>query len=249
MKRMISVGLLCMGILAGGRAAAATYDLSGEWTMNFTAVSHTGPCPAGVDFTGAVIIEQTGDNFVFTITSGTECNPAFTCIFTGTVSDADYHGSNSGDVPTDGHVENTMDFTASSEIAAAGSSSSIYTAGTTECTWQSTLTLSREAVPDGDDEDGGGETVTEPVAEGGPDAAVDPAGDAAVDPAGDAAADGGADVWLDGSGDGVTDPSGDQGEGSTEEGCGCSMVSDRSLHGGALLLLLFLLVMIGARRR
>jgi hypothetical protein len=206
MKRSAAWCILVF-LLMGGSVRAATYDLSGDWDMVFTAQSHTGPCPAGVDFTGTVTIEQTGDNFTLTITSGTECIPAFTCVFEGTVADNVYSGMNSGDVPDGGTVENTMEFTADSESHAEGTGTSTFQQDTMVCTWESSFVLSREV---SDDEGAPEPTVNE-------EDTLEPVPDGISDPVPDATSDPVPDTTSDPAPDGP-DNGGDDG------GCGCSII-------------------------
>lgn len=228
MKRKAALCFVML-FMMGWPARAATYDLSGDWALDYTALSHTGPCPAGVSFTGTATIAQTGDAFTLTITSGTECIPAFTCVFEGTVADAVYTGSNSGDVPDGGTVENTMVFTADSESHAAGTGGSTFTLDDMTCTWESSFVLSRE-VPGEEgapEPTGSEEEALEPV----PDGVSDPVPEVTPEPT----PDGAADTVSDGPGD-------DGGEG----GCGCALAG-RSRPAGAWALLLLLAAALALR--
>jgi len=209
---------------AAGLAGAATYDLSGTWDLAYTAESHTGPCPAGVSFDGAATIEQTGDAFTMTITSGMACDPAFTCVFEGTVADTVYTGSNSGAVPEGGTVTNDVEFTASSAAHAEGTSGSVYSYEAMDCTWEATIILSREA----------------PAEEGGPDPSAEEEG------APEAIPEGGDTIAPDGTTDAAPDGTGDGGGGS-----GCFLAAGSRIKNGpaVLLLLLAALALLPRRRR
>jgi MYXO-CTERM domain-containing protein len=239
MKRTAAICFF-MACVAAGPARAATYDLSGDWDLAFTAVSHTGPCPAGVNFTGTVTIEQTGDDFTYSITSGTPCDPAFTCVFAGTVADDVYTGSNSGDVPEGGTVTNTMTFTADSAAHAEGSSTSTWQEAEVVCTWESTFVLSREmpgeeGAPEPAAEEEGLEPVPDGISDPVPDGTSDPLPDVSPDTAPDAAADTATDGPDDGGEDG---------------GCGCVAAAvDPAPAGWALVLLLAGALVLRPRKR
>ena len=235
---------LCSFIVfaVGGLAGAATYDLSGTWDLAYTAESHTGPCPAGVSFDGAAAIEQTGDTFTMTITSGMACDPAFTCVFDGTIVDTAYTGSNSGAVPEGGTVANDVEFTASSAAHAEGTSGSVYSYEGVDCTWEATIVLSREAPAD----EGGPEPSAEE--EGPPEPAADADGSEPVPEGGDPAVP---DGTTDAPHDVTTDPGSDgTGDGDDDGGCGCFLAAgSRTPNGPAAFLLLAAALALLPRRR
>jgi hypothetical protein len=235
---------LCSFIVfaAAGLAGAATYDLSGTWDLAYTATAHTGPCPAGVTFDGAATIEQTGDTFTMTVTSGMACEPAFTCVFEGTIVDTVYTGSNSGEVPGGGTASNDVEFTASSAAHAEGTSGSVYSYEGTDCTWDATIVLSREVPAD----EGGLEPSAEE--EEGPEPVADAEGGEPVPEGGDPVVP---DGTTDAPHDVTTDP-GSDGTGDGDDGgdCGCFLAGgNRTQNGPAALFLLAVALMLLPRRR
>ncbi|MBW1808927.1 MAG: hypothetical protein JRJ87_12105 [Deltaproteobacteria bacterium] len=128
MKRRLVVCVVLVSVLVlGGSALGATYELSGTW--NFSNFNHsvTGGCPNGSDATGSLVINQTGDSFTLEFISGMTCSPPSMCLFSGTVSGAEYTGSNTAVVDNEGGVAtNTFVLTASSAIEAAGHTVSTY---------------------------------------------------------------------------------------------------------------------------
>ena len=133
---------------------AATYDLSGTWQCTFSGAWANGDmgCGVGPNPSSTCTIEQHGDSFSLVL-SPAVCDPAFVCIFDGTVTGATYEGSNSGPVDGGGTVWNTLIFEASSMTDASGyGTSSIIIPdddfGPWVCNWGfNSVVLSRGSVP------------------------------------------------------------------------------------------------------
>ncbi len=151
--------------LAPLNATFGTSDMDLRWdfnfhsTWNFSNFNHsvTGGCPNGSDATGSLVINQTGDSFTLEFTNGMTCSPASMCLFSGTVSGAEYTGSNTAVVDNEGGVAtNTFIFTASSASEAAGHTVSTYVHPQMSCEWNFDVTLTKAGgVPDGGQTDGG----------------------------------------------------------------------------------------------
>lgn len=134
------------------QADAATFDLSGLWSYSITDNWVNGICEQGQDTSGTLAIAQTGDSFELTMNDGVVCDPAWTCVFSGSVSDDYYMASNSGVVDSEGGmVTNALTFTASSATEATGSQTSNYTLDTFSCDWGFSISMTRT----GDPPDGG----------------------------------------------------------------------------------------------
>ena len=96
------------------------YSTSDCWSSGF-------PWPVPSETSGQVTLSADGDYVTMTVDSGFVCEPAFSCIFSGTIIGDSYVGSNSGVVDDEGGtVTNTTTFTATSATTAAGTCGSIY---------------------------------------------------------------------------------------------------------------------------
>ncbi|MCK9460789.1 MAG: hypothetical protein M0R80_14210 [Proteobacteria bacterium] len=132
-------------------ALSATYDLTGEWELSTTNNAEVGPCPSEEDTVGTATIEQTGDSFVLTIGDGFVCAPEWVCTYGGTVDGDAYSAANAGTVDDEGgYLQQTLEFTATSADAAAGSGTSVYELDATTCEWTFDFTLERTSGPDAD---------------------------------------------------------------------------------------------------
>jgi hypothetical protein len=149
MKTRFSIGILVLaGLLIGGPVSAATYDLSGTWQCTFSGAWASGDegCVVGPNPSSTCTIEQTGDSFTLTLDAA--CNPAFTCVFSGSVIEATYTGMNSGPLEGGGTVENMIIFSASSMLDASGNGTSQATYPDWVCNWGfNSVVLSRGSVP------------------------------------------------------------------------------------------------------
>ena len=150
MSKYFSVGIFILaGLLLSTPIYSATYDLSGTWQCTLSGAWASGDegCSTGPNPSSSCTIEQTGDSFSLVL--NTACDPAFTCTFIGSVSEATYAGSNSGPLEGGGTVENALVFTASSMTEASGYSTSQAVFPDWSCTWGfNSLILTRGSIPE-----------------------------------------------------------------------------------------------------
>lgn len=132
---------LALAIAIALPARAATFDLSGDWEIDPSAgvgtCSNPDPNPEDNMLETEATIEQAGDAFVLTITGGYNCEPAWTCEFSGSIDGAAYVGGNEGVLDdAGGYLVQTIELTASSADAAFGSVRGDYTLNEESCFWE-----------------------------------------------------------------------------------------------------------------
>lgn len=140
--------VLLIETLFAANVLSADYDLTGIWNYTLSGNWANGDigCNPGPDASGTCTITQTGDTFTFAYTSGVVCSPAESCTFTGAVNGAVYTCSTTDIVDDEGgSVTSTILFTASLATSANGLGSSNYThpSDNWECTWGSSIALTR----------------------------------------------------------------------------------------------------------
>ena len=144
--------VLTLNAFFAGDLISATYDLTGTWNYTLSnnwANGDTG-CRPAPDTTGTCEINQTGNTFTLSYTSGVTCNPAESCTFEGTVADDVYTCQTTDIVDEEGGTAtSTIEFTASSDRMAAGSGNSVYThpSGDWECHWGGQIRLTKSGQP------------------------------------------------------------------------------------------------------
>jgi hypothetical protein len=146
MGKFLWLGMVVLaGLLLAATGDAATYDLSGNWTCTFSGPWASGDqgCAVGPDPSSSCTITQTEDSFTLVLSA--VCDPAFSCTFAGTVSDATYTGSNSGGLDGGGTATSTIVFTAASMTEASGYGTSQVIYPEWSCTWGfNSVSLSRD---------------------------------------------------------------------------------------------------------